>query len=79
MDEIILFIIIFVSGILLGGVFFYFVFQTMNKAKLLMWKTREEKRIRKDTAKAMRGTIKGKISEQVSPILEKFPGSIADA
>ena len=79
MDEITFFIIIFVAGMLLGGIIIYFIFKTVNKAKLLMWKTREEKRIRKETAKAMRGTIKGKISEQVAPVLKEFPGSIADA
>ena len=79
MDEITFFIIIFVAGIFLGGIIIYFIFKTVNKAKLLMWKTREEKRIRKETAKAMRGTIKGKISEQVAPVLKEFPGSIADA
>ena len=79
MDEITFFIIIFVAGMLLGGIIIYFIFKTVNKAKLVLWKTREEKRIRKETAKAMRGTIKGKISEQVAPVLKEFPGSIADA
>lgn len=79
MDEITLFILIFLMGMILGGLCIYFILRVVNKAKLLMWKNREEKRIRKNTAKAMRGTLKGKISEQISPVLIDFPGSIADA
>jgi predicted Holliday junction resolvase-like endonuclease len=79
MDEITQFIIVFLGGVILGGICIYLVFRLVNKAKLMMWKQQEEKRIRKETAKMMRGTIKGKISEQVAPILKKFPGSIADA
>jgi len=79
MDEGTLFIIIFAAGMLLGGIIIYFIFKTVNKAKLVLWKTREEKQIRKETVKSMRGTIKGKISEQVAPVLKEFPGSIADA
>lgn len=79
MDESTLFILIFLMGTIFGGLCIYFIFRVVNKAKLLIWKNREEKRIRNDTTKAMRGTLKGKISEQISPVLNDFPGSIADA
>lgn len=79
MDEITQFIIVFLGGVILGGICIYLVLRLVNKAKLMMWKQQEEKQIRKETAKAMRGTIKGRISEQVAPILKDFPGSIADA
>jgi predicted Holliday junction resolvase-like endonuclease len=79
MDEITLFILIFIMGMIAGGLCIYLIYRVVNKAKLMMWKNQEEKRIRKNTAKAMRGVLKGKISEQVSPVLNDFPGSIADA
>lgn len=70
---------IFFIGIIVGFIIIYLLLRVVNKAKLLMWKTREEKRIRKETREAMSRTIKGRIGEQLSPILPEFPGSFADA
>lgn len=43
------------------------------------WKNEHTKEIRKDSVNRSRSTLKGRISEQMAPLLPEFPFSPADA
>ena len=49
------------------------------RAELETWKIQAEGEIRKDSVNRARSTLKGKIAEQMAPVLPEFPFNPADA
>jgi predicted Holliday junction resolvase-like endonuclease len=49
------------------------------RAELEAWKVKAEDGIRKDSVNRSRSTLKGKIAEQMAPVLPEFPFNPADA
>jgi len=69
-----------------GGIVAYLWFRTKvcvieGRAQndLDRWKNEHTKEIRKDSVNRSRSTLKGRISEQMAPLLPEFPFSPADA
>jgi predicted Holliday junction resolvase-like endonuclease len=50
-----------------------------SEARLAEWKVAEEKRIRQSTANGSRAVIKGKVAEQLAPLLPGFEYNPSDA
>jgi predicted Holliday junction resolvase-like endonuclease len=75
-------VIPFILGLLVAYLYFS---QKINgirdqaKNDLERWKVECEKDIRKDSVNRSRSTLKGRISEQMAPLLPEFPFSPADA
>lgn len=72
----------FLAGILVAYVFFRArvgVFEERAKVELERWKAECTDAIRKDSVNRSRSTLKGKISEQMAPLLPGFPYASADA
>jgi len=82
-DEIILVAVIaLVSGFALG--FFYVkgqitAIEEKYRAELERWKLEAAGEIRKDSVNRSRSTLKGKIAEQMAPVLPEFSFNPADA
>jgi len=77
--NLIVYLIIFVGGLLLGTLLTYRLLKERAKGWLEKWKTEHEKEIRKDSVKKSRSTIKGKIGEQIAPFLSKFEYNPSEA
>jgi predicted Holliday junction resolvase-like endonuclease len=75
-------VISLVIGFLLG---YYYVrprlvsIEEKYRAELERWKTETESGIRKDSVNRSRSTLKGKIAEQMAPVLPEFSFNPADA
>ena len=83
-NEDLLLIIIFslVIGFILG--FFYVkgqidAIERMYRSELERWKVEASEEIRKDAVNRSRSTLKGKIAEQIAPLLPEFLYNPADA
>jgi len=81
--EILIFIIIGAcAGFVLG---YYYIrpritaIEEKYRADLERWKVEAESGIRKDSVNRARSTLKGKIAEQMAPVLSEFPFNPADA
>ena len=79
-----LFIIIaaFIIGLIVAYLFFrarVSVFEERARNDLERWKLECTNEIRKDSVNRSRSTLKGRISEQMAPLLPEFPFSPADA
>jgi predicted Holliday junction resolvase-like endonuclease len=75
-------IISLVIGFILG--FFYVksqitAIEKMYRAELECWKAGASEEIRKDAVNRSRSTLKGKIAEQIAPMLPEFLYNPADA
>jgi predicted Holliday junction resolvase-like endonuclease len=80
--EIFLLILAFLAGVVLAYmVFLGRVSLVKDRAKndLERWKMEHTLEIRKDSVNRSRSTLKGRISEQMAPLLPMFPFSPADA
>ena len=55
------------------------VFEERARNDLERWKLEHTQEIRKDSVSRSRSTLKGRISEQMAPLLPEFPFSPADA
>jgi predicted Holliday junction resolvase-like endonuclease len=55
------------------------VFEEQARNDLERWKLEHTQEIRKDSVSRSRSTLKGRISEQMAPLLPEFPFSPADA
>jgi len=74
--------IAFILGIIIAYLFFrarVSVFEERAKNDLERWKLECTRDIRKDSVNRSRSTLKGRISEQMAPLLPEFPFSPADA
>jgi predicted Holliday junction resolvase-like endonuclease len=81
--EILIFI---VAGLCAGFVLGYYyirpritAIEEKYRADLERWKLEAEGEIRKDSVNRARSTLKGKIAEQMAPVLPEFPFNPADA
>lgn len=76
-------ILLFIVGLILGFVIAYILIQKIAEAKykieLQRWKHEMEESIRKETLERSRAVLKGKISEQILPLLPEFKYNSADA
>ncbi|HTY14915.1 MAG TPA: Holliday junction resolvase-like protein [Methanoregulaceae archaeon] len=75
-------VIPFVLGLLVAYLYFSQKIKGIReqaKNDLERWKVECEKDIRKDSVNRSRSTLKGRISEQMAPLLPEFPFSPADA
>jgi predicted Holliday junction resolvase-like endonuclease len=82
-EDLLLIIVISLGiGFILG--FFYVrgqitAIENMYRAELECWKSEATEEIRKDAVNRSRSTIKGKIAEQIAPVLPDFLFNPADA
>jgi len=80
--DLILLITAFLIGLLAAYLFFrqrISVIEERARNDLERWKLECTNDIRKDSVNRSRSTLKGKISEQMAPLLPEFPFSPADA
>ncbi len=70
---------LFVLGIILGAVLGYYFTRERAKAWFEEWKLNYEEKIRKDVAKRSRATLKGKVGEQMAPLIPEFEHEPSDA
>jgi predicted Holliday junction resolvase-like endonuclease len=80
--DLILIILAFLLGLIVAYLFFrarISVFEERARNDLERWKLECTDAIRKDSVNRSRSTLKGKISEQMAPLLPEFPYSPADA
>jgi predicted Holliday junction resolvase-like endonuclease len=72
----------FLAGIIIAYLIFRVrvsVFEERANNDLERWKLEHTQEIRKDSVSRSRSTLKGRISEQMAPLLPEFPFSLADA
>lgn len=74
-----LFLATFISGLILGILFTYYLMKGRMESWFKEWKVEEENRIRKDVIKRSRASLKGKIGEQMAPLLPIFNYEPSDA
>ncbi len=72
-------IIIFLIGMLLGSVLCYFYLRGRLSVQLERWKFEVEEKIRREVLERSRSVLKGKIGEQLAPLLPMFKYEPADA
>ena len=74
--------IAFLIGVIAAYLYFHqqtCVIEERSRNDLERWKTECTREIRKDSVNRSRSTLKGRISEQMAPLLPEFPYSPADA
>lgn len=74
-----LIIALFMLGIILGTILGYYLTRERAKSWFDEWKRKREEEIRKDVVKRSRATLKGKVGEQVAPLLPQFEHEPSDA
>ena len=82
LDFIIIILAAFLFGIIVAYLFFrarVSVFEERARNDLERWKIECTNEIRKDSVNRSRSTLKGRISEQMAPLLPEFPFAPADA
>jgi len=76
-------VVLIVVGILIGIVIAYLLLrsaiQTRSRAEFERWKTEHEDELRRDTLARSRAALKGKVGEQLAPLLAEFIYAPADA
>lgn len=72
-------VILFFIGLISGIFLAYYFLKERAKAWLSEWKTKYEDKIRKDVVKRSRSTLKGKVGEQMAPLLPVFEHEPSDA
>ncbi len=80
--ELILPVIAFLIGLAIMYAYFRLrigILEEKGRTDLERWKLEHEDRIRKDSVNRSRFTLKGKISEQLAPLLPEFPFEPSDA
>jgi len=86
-DTLLINLLILLTGLIAGGVIVYYILKSWLKRKIqseneLIFKRRifdAEKRIRHDTLCKSRAVLKGRIGEQLAPLLPNFSHNPADA
>ncbi|MFP4006209.1 MAG: Holliday junction resolvase-like protein [Candidatus Hadarchaeia archaeon] len=79
MMELILAVILFISGLIVGITLTYSLLKSRAEAWFEKWKSKREKEIRKDVVKRSRAAIKGKVGEQLAPLTPMFKYDPANA
>ena len=72
----------FFAGLIVAWLWFrtkVCVIEGQARNDLDRWRHEHEKEIRKDSVNRSRSTLKGRISEQMAPLLPEFPFAAADA
>jgi len=80
--EILLVLCAFLVGIVVAWIWYrskVCVIEGRAQNDLNRWKNEHTKEIRKDSVNRSRSTLKGRISEQMAPLLREFPYATADA
>ena len=80
--DLIIIIAAFLFGLIVAYLFFrarVSVFEERARNDLERWKIECTNEIRKDSVNRSRSTLKGRISEQMAPLLPEFPFAPADA
>lgn len=81
-SEILIGVAAFLSGIVVAYLLFRArvgIFEERARNDLERWKQECTEEIRRDSVNRSRSTLKGKIAEQMAPVLPGFPYSAADA
>jgi predicted Holliday junction resolvase-like endonuclease len=82
LPDILLLLAMFIAGSVAAYLWFrtkICVIEGRAQNELDRWKNEHTKEIRKDSVNRSRSTLKGRISEQMAPLLAEFPYSAADA
>jgi predicted Holliday junction resolvase-like endonuclease len=82
LPDILILVAIFIAGSVAAYLWFrtkICVIEGRAQNELERWKNEHTKEIRKDSVNRSRSTLKGRISEQMAPLLPEFPFSPADA
>lgn len=79
MFSIALSIILFIGGFLLGVILTYYFLKERARGWFERWKVQSEGRIREDVIKRSRAALKGRVGEQLAPILPMFEYAPSDA
>jgi predicted Holliday junction resolvase-like endonuclease len=82
LPDILLLVAMFIAGSVVAYLWFrtkICVIEGRAQNELDRWKNEHTKEIRKDSVNRSRSTLKGRISEQMAPLLPEFPFSPADA
>lgn len=74
-----LFLIIFILGLILGSLLTYYILKGRTKSWFREWKIEEEDKIRKDALNRSRSSLKGRLGEQMAPLLPIFNYEPSDA
>ena len=80
--EILLVLCAFLAGLVVAWIWYrskVCVIEGRAQNDLNRWKNEHTKEIRKDSVNRSRSTLKGRISEQMAPLLREFPYATADA
>lgn len=70
---------LFLLGITLGIILGYYFTRERAESWFEEWKRKHEEKIRKDVVKRSRATLKGKVGEQMAPLIPKFEHEPSDA
>jgi predicted Holliday junction resolvase-like endonuclease len=82
LEELFIILLAFIIGFIAAHLFFrqrISVIEAQARNDLERWKIECTNEIRKDSVNRSRSTLKGRISEQMAPLLPEFPFSPADA
>ena len=72
-------IVVLIVGLLIGALLCYAYLRGRLALELERWKTEFEERIRREVLERSRAVLKGKIGEQLAPLLPMFKHEPADA
>lgn len=75
----VIYILLFLSGLILGVILTYYPLKERSKAWFEEWKAEHEDKIRKDVVERSRAALKGKVGEQLTPVLPVFDHEPSDA
>lgn len=73
------YIILFLTGLIIGIFLTYYFLKERAKTWFEEWKTQYENKIRKDVIKRSRAALKGKVGEQFAPLSPTFDHEPSDA
>ena len=72
-------IVAFILGLLIGALLCYVYLREQRAARLDQWKAEFEEKIRQEVLERSRAVLKGRIGEQLAPLLPMFKHEPADA
>ena len=72
-------IVLFLMGVIFGVLITYYLLRERARGWFKEWKTEHESSVRKDALERSRAALKGKVGEQMAPILPMFEYEPADA
>lgn len=74
-----IYLIIFILGLIIGAVLAYYILKERARTWFREWQTEREDQIRKDVIKRSRAALKGRVGEQLAPVLPVFDYEPSDA